>query len=102
MIADNLNAMQFDAERAFPALADLPKLTRHRLIRRIRYKAINERRSGETDPTKIRDACLQHVQKSAEFGSIIAVISIAVLTALVEWAVKRILDRWFAGGGDDS
>lgn len=95
---DCLVTMTTAAAAEFPRLAVLTGESRRRLVRRMRYASIDAIRAGETDPAKIRDAVLTKLQAGGDFGNLIAILGVAVLTAIVEWIVKRLLDRWLREG----
>lgn len=95
---DTLVSTTTAATTAFPRLGELAGDTRRRLVRRIRYAAIDQIKAGVTEPAAIRAAVLAKLEAGSDFGSILAILGVAVLTALVEWIVKRLLDRWAKEG----
>lgn len=96
---DSLVSMTCQAEQRFPELLGLSGEQRRSVVRRIRYAVIDGIKAGETDPVALRDAALKKLELRSDFGSLLSILGIAVLTALVEWVVKRMLDRWSRMGG---
>lgn len=93
--AGNLISLTCDCRERFPKMSALSGPQQRRLVRLVRYCVIDQVKAGEKDATIIRDACLNKVQQQKEFGSLVALLTIAVLTSIVEYVVRKLLERWF-------
>ena len=51
--------------------------------------------AGEKDAEKIAQEVQAELMQDSEFGSIMLIIGLAVLSAIIQWIVKKLLDNWF-------
>jgi hypothetical protein len=51
--------------------------------------------AGEKDAEKIAQEVQAELMQSDEFNSIVLIIGLAVLSAIIQWVVKKLLDHWF-------
>lgn len=80
---------------SFPDMGAITGHDRRILIRRARYRILDEIARGERDVEKITATVIGHMQADPVVGSLLTIIALAVLTAFIQWLVKRLLDRWF-------
>ena len=89
-----LISLACDCREKFPALSGLSAAQQRRLVRIVRYCVIDQLKGQQRDKSIIRDACLNKVQQQKEFGSLLTVLTVAVLVQIIEYVVKRLLERW--------
>jgi hypothetical protein len=65
---------------------------RRRLVRRMVTEVEADLYRGERNPEVLEETARQTFEK--EFGSILVIIGLAVLTELVRYIVKKLLERW--------
>lgn len=51
--------------------------------------------AGEKDAEKIAQEVQTELMRDEEFGSIVLIIGLAVLSAIIQWVIKKLLDHWF-------
>lgn len=76
----------------FQKLRFVESQKRRRMIRRIVTEVEADLYKGERNPDMLEHTGMQVADK--EFGSIIVIIGIAILTELVRYIVRKLLERW--------
>jgi hypothetical protein len=73
----------------------LPLADKQRVFRKLRREARKLRRHG----IRNRHTALSHLrhefENDPEMASIITIIGMAILSQLIQWALKRLWERWF-------
>lgn len=83
---------------AIPQLATTAGHRRRTLIRATRRSAMRKIAAGKTDADQIAAEVMEDLKADPAASAILTIIAIAVLSGLVQWIVKRLLDNWFAEG----
>lgn len=76
----------------FPKLRFVESQKRRRLVRRIVTEVEADLYKGERDFGTLEHTGVQVADK--EFNSILVIIGIAILTELVRYIVRKLLERW--------
>lgn len=76
----------------FPKLRFVESQKRRRLVRRMVTEVEADLYSGQRNPDMLEHTARQTAEK--EFGSIIVIIGLAILTELVRYIVRKLLERW--------
>ena len=50
--------------------------------------------AGEKDAEKIAQEVQTELMRDEEFGSIVLIIGLAVLSAIIQWGIKKQRDHW--------
>lgn len=84
-----------DAQGHYPEWSKVEGHRRRSTIRNIRRLAMRRIAAGEKDAEKIAQEVQAELMQDSEFGSIMLIIGLAVLSAIIQWVVKKLLDNWF-------
>ena len=84
-----------DAQGHYPEWSKVEGHRRRSTIRNIRRLAMRRIAAGEKDAEKIAQEVQAELMQDSEFGSIMLIIGLAVLSAIIQWIVKKLLDNWF-------
>jgi hypothetical protein len=84
------------AEGHYPEWGKVERRHRRATIRNIRRLSMRRIATGEQDASKIAQEVQAELMQDSEFGSIIVIIGIAVLSGIIQWIVKKLLDNWFS------
>ena len=84
-----------DAQGHYPEWSKVEGHRRRSTIRNIRRLAMRRIAAGEKDAEKIAQEVQTELMQSDEFNSIMLIIGLAVLSAIIQWVVKKLLDNWF-------
>jgi len=68
---------------------------RRSIIRKARRIATQRIAAGQRDAETIAQEVQAELMQDSEFGSIMLIIGLAVLSAIIQWVVKKLLDHWF-------
>ena len=82
----------------YPEFEKVSGQARRSLIRRIRILSMRRISAGAKDPQSIAEEVQTELMQSDEFSNIVLIIGLAVASAIIQWIVKKLLDRWFSGG----
>lgn len=82
----------------YPEFEKVPGHQRRSLVRSIRRLAMRRISAGATDPESIAEEVRTELMQTDEFSSIVLIIGLAVASAVIQWVVKKLLDKWFTGG----
>lgn len=90
--------LQLDAEACqdVPEIARIEGPKRRVILRRAKYMVLDELHRGERDTTTIEERVTEKLKADPVVGSIIAIIAVAVLSGLIQWLIKKLLDNWFS------
>jgi len=83
------------ARAYYPEFGKVEVARRNRVIRNIRRLAMQRIAAGEKDAEKIAQEVQAELMQDSEFGSIVLIIGLAVLSAIIQFIVKKLLDHWF-------
>ena len=84
-----------DAQGHYPEWSKVEGHRRRSTIRNIRRLAMRRIAAGDKDAEKIAQEVQAELMQDSEFGSIMLIIGLAVLSAIIQWIVKKLLDNWF-------
>lgn len=84
-----------DAQGHYPEWSKVEGHRRRSTIRNIRRLAMRRIAAGDKDAEKIAQEVQTELMQSDEFNSIMLIIGLAVLSAIIQWIVKKLLDNWF-------
>lgn len=84
-----------DAQGHYPEWSKVEGHRRRSTIRNIRRLAMRRIAAGDKDAEKIAQEVQTELMQSDEFNSIMLIIGLAVLSAIIQWVVKKLLDNWF-------
>ncbi len=90
------------AVRAFPVMGKVEGRTCLALIRKIRKSALKRIANGERDAQTIAAQVETELLQDNEVGSILVIIGIAILSGVIQWIVKQLLDNWWNREPDDA
>lgn len=76
----------------FPKLRFVESQKRRRMVRRIVTEIEADLYKGERNPNMLEHTGMQTADK--EFNSILVIIGIAILTELIRYIVRKLLERW--------
>lgn len=76
----------------FKKLRFVKSAERRRLVRRMVTEVEADLYRGQRNPEVLEETARQTFEK--EFGSILVIIGLAVLTELVRYIVRKLLERW--------
>jgi len=79
----------------YPEWGKVEVQRRNRVIRNIRRLAMRRIAAGDKDVDIIAREVQAELLADEEFGSIMLIIGLAVLSAIIQWVVKKLLDHWF-------
>lgn len=85
------------AKGYYPEWGKVDGHARRTTIRNIRRLAMRRITAGEQDAEKIAQEVQAELMQDSEFGSIMLIIGLAVLSAVIQFIVKRLLENWFKG-----
>ena len=83
------------AQGHYPEWGKVEGHRRRSLIRNIRRLGMRRIAAGEKDAEKIAQEVQAELMQDSEFGSIVLIIGLAVLSAIIQFIVKKLLDHWF-------
>ena len=84
-----------DAQGHYPEWSKVEGHRRRSTIRNIRRLAMRRIAAGDKEAEKIAKEVQAELMQDSEFGSIMLIIGLAVLSAIIQWIVKKLLDNWF-------
>lgn len=88
------------AEGHYPEWGKVERRQRRSTIKNIRRLSMRRIAAGEQDAEKIAREVQAELMQDSEFGSIVLIIGLAVLSGIIQWIVKKLLDNWFSGADD--
>lgn len=97
-MTDTTSELDAQVVAAIPQLATTAGHSRRTVIRAIRRSAMRKITAGKTDADQIAAEVMEDLKADPNVGAILTIIAIAVLSGLVQWIVKRLLDNWIAEG----
>ena len=86
-----------DACGHYPEFSKVEGFRRRTLVRDIRRLATQRMVKGMRDAQTIAEEVQSELMTKEEFNSIVVIIGLAVLSAIIQYVVKKLLERWFGG-----
>jgi hypothetical protein len=93
-LSDTTTVLDNDAVIAFPVMGKVEGHSRRAMIRKARKLAAKRIAGGNRNAQSVAEEVQTELMADSEVGSILTIIGIAILSALIEWIVKKLLDRW--------
>lgn len=85
------------AKGYYPEWGKVDGHARRTVIRNIRRLSMRRITAGEKDIETIAQEVQAELMQDSEFGSIMLIIGLAVLSAIIQYIVKKLLENWFGG-----
>lgn len=85
------------AQGHYPEWGKVDGHRRRSTIRSIRRLSMRKIAAGDRDAEKIAQEVQAELMQDSEFGSIMLIIGLAVLSAIIQYIVKKLLENWFGG-----
>lgn len=78
----------------FDKLRFVKAVRRQRLVRKIVTEVESDLYLGERNPELLERTALETVRREQDYDSILVIIGLAILTELIRYIVKKLLERW--------